>query len=377
MPRSVALVHDWLTGMRGGEKVLEAIAGHYPEAPIYTLLHLPGSVSAELEGHPIRTSFLNRAPGVARHYRRYLPLFPVAIEDLDLSAHDLVISTSHCVAKGVIPAPDAYHLCYCHTPMRYAWDQEHAYFPRRTGLVARLRGLVLSALRTWDVASAARVDHFLANSTFVAERIERYYRREATVLPPPVDTEFFTPAKAPSRRDYLLMVSALVPYKKVEVAARAARQLGIELRVVGTGPERERLERDAGSHEGAGRVRFEGRVEGERLRDLYRGARCFVQPGIEDFGIAAVESLACGTPVVAVDRGGVRDIVDHGEHGVLYPESTKSADSLAQAVDRAAQIGFNALDLRSRAEYFSTMRFADRLTSILEELPAPARRTAA
>ena len=189
-----ALVHDWLTGMRGGEKVLAAIASLLPGAPIHTLFHFPGSVSGALESHPVHTSFLQRAPGTRRHYRRYLPLFPAAVEGFDLAGHDLVISSSHCVAKGAIPPPGSLHVCYCHTPMRYAWDQEHAYFPRRDGVKARLRGLVLSRLRTWDVASAARVDAFVANSRFVAERIRRYYRREAEVIHPPVDVEFFTPS---------------------------------------------------------------------------------------------------------------------------------------------------------------------------------------
>jgi len=158
----VALVHDWLTGMRGGEKVLEVFAELYPEAPIYTLIHVPGSVGAALESHPIHTSFLQRIPGVGKRYRTFLPFFPAAIESFDLTGFDLVISTSHCVAKGAIPGPGARHLCYCHTPMRYAWDQEHTYFPRRRGLAARLRNLVLTGLRTWDVASLPRVDAFLA-----------------------------------------------------------------------------------------------------------------------------------------------------------------------------------------------------------------------
>ncbi|MDP9122668.1 MAG: glycosyltransferase, partial [Acidobacteriota bacterium] len=190
----MALVHDWLTGMRGGEQVLEALAGLFPSAPIFTLFHFPGSVSPALERHPIRTSFLQRAPGLRRHYRRYLPLFPAAIEEFDLADFDLVLSTSHCVAKGVLPHPGAFHLCYCHSPMRYAWDQEHAYFPRRRGPTARLRSLALQALRTWDTASSPRVHRFVANSRFVAARIRTYYGRTAEVVPPPVDVAFYTPA---------------------------------------------------------------------------------------------------------------------------------------------------------------------------------------
>ena len=269
----VALVHDWLTGMRGGEKVLEAIASLFPQAPIYTLFHFPGSVSQALERHPIHTSFLQRAPGLRGRYRSYLPLFPMAIEELDLTGYDLVISSSHCVAKGVIPSPDAFHLCYCHTPMRYAWDQEHAYFPRRHGATARLRSLALTGLRAWDAASAARVNQFVANSSFVARRIRSYYGRDAEVLHPPVDVEYFTPGSARETRktpqtqeNYCLMVSALAPYKRVDLAIAACDRLGIELRIVGDGPERKRLEELAGP-----KTRFLGQVEHRHLRELYPG----------------------------------------------------------------------------------------------------------
>jgi len=368
LPRGngVALVHDWLTGMRGGEKVLEEIAHLFPAAPIHTLFHFPGSVSKALENHPIRTSFLQRAPGLQRHYRSYLPLFPMAIEDFDLGAAELVVSSSHCVAKGVVPAPGALHVCYCHSPMRYAWDQEHAYFPRRRGVVARLRGAVLSSLRAWDVAASARVDHFLANSRFVAARIERYYRRTADVLHPPVDTGSFTPegrGEEDGEDGYCLMVAALAPYKRVEVAMAACASLGVELRVVGEGPERSRLEALAGP-----RSRLLGRVGDDELRTLYRGARFLLQPGVEDFGIAPVEALACGTPVVALAEGGVLDIVEDGVHGVLYelePEAGDHPAALAAAIDKARRIRFNGLNLRQRAEAFSRSRFRERFASLL------------
>jgi glycosyltransferase involved in cell wall biosynthesis len=370
-PPRVALVHDWLTGMRGGEKVIELIAGLYPEAPLYTLFHFPGSVSPAIESHPIHTSFLQNAPGIRARYRSYLPLFPVAIEELDLTAYDLIVSSSHCVAKGVIPSPDAFHLCYCHTPMRYAWDQEHAYFPKRTGVGARLRSLALSALRTWDVSSSSRVDLFVANSSFVARRIRTYYGRDAAVVHPPVDVDFFTPPSPPSRarrekddsEDYCLMVSALAPYKRVDLAIAACDRLGVELRIVGDGPEREHLAEIAGP-----RTRFLGHVEPRRLRDLYRGARLFLQPGVEDFGIASVEALGCGTPVVAVAKGGILDIVEDGRHGVLYPDWGGPAD-LAEAIDKARQMEFNGTELRSRAEAFSARRFTDRLQSLLSSRP--------
>lgn len=376
-PTRVALVHDWLTGMRGGEKVLEAIADLFPSAPIFTLFHHPGQVSEALERHPIHTSYLTGWPGSKRHYRHLLPFFPAAIEDFDLGDYPLVISTSHCVAKGVVPAPHALHLCYCHTPMRYAWDQEHTYFPRRRGPAARLRNLALTALRAWDVASAPRVDHFLANSRYVARRIERYYGRRADVLPPPVDTDFFTDRSgegAHSHRDggYALVVCALAPYKRVDLAITACQRLGLELRIVGRGPEERRLAQLAAQLAGS-KVRFLGRVDAEELRTLYQHATVFLQPGLEDFGIAPVEALACATPVVALGRGGVLDIVDDGVHGVLY-DPAPGADEIAlltAAIDKAAQIRFNALELMRRAQTFSRQAFTSRLRKCLSAMLHP------
>jgi len=373
----VALVHDWLTGTRGGERVLEAIASLYPGAPIHTLFHFPGTVSPALEAHPVVTSFLQGWPGARRHYRRYLPLFPAAVEDFDLGGYELVISTSHAVAKGAIPAPGAFHVCYCHTPMRYAWDQEHAYFPRRRGAAARLRGLALTALRGWDVASAARVDLFVANSRFVAGRIERYYRRRAALIPPPVDVEFFTPGEdARSNGEYCVAVAALAPYKRLEVAIAACARAGVELRIVGDGPERGRLEGIARRERRRGPgARLLGRLPREALRDQLRGALCLVQPGVEDFGIAPVEALACATPVVALGRGGVLDAVEDGVHGILVDDPGDAgglAAALAAGIDKCARIGWNTGDLRGRAEGFSLKRFIDRFRSLLAER-APGR----
>lgn len=356
----VALVHDWLTGMRGGENVLEAIASLFPESPIYTLFHFPGSVSPALESHPIYTSGLQAAPGLEKYYRNYLPFFPAAIEEHDLSSYDLIISSSHAVAKSVIPGADTYHLCYCHTPMRYAWDQELAYFPKRTGPAARLRALILAHLRRWDAATAERVHRFVANSSFVAERIRHYYDRPAAVLHPPVDTEFYTPGDG-SEGDYCLMVSALAPYKRVDLAMAACKRLNVELRVVGTGPERARLEAAGGDG-----IRLLGRVDAEALRELYRGASCVVQPGVEDFGISSVEALACGTPVVAFGRGGILDIVIDGEHGTLYTDEDR-AEALAGAIDKTRELRFNKLNLRGRAESFSKQRFVEGLRELLRK----------
>ncbi len=361
----VALVHDWLTGMRGGEKVLEQLCLLFPQAPIYTLFHFKGTVSDVIEGHPIHTSFLQRAPGIENHYRTYLPLFPVAIQDLDLSRYDLVVSTSHCVAKSVETGESGVHVCYCHTPMRYAWDQRKVYFPGR-GPMSWPQHAVLAALRQWDAATSDRVDTYVANSTFVRDRIRRYYDRDAIVVPPPVDVDFFTPQHRPgegSGRDpaFALMVAALSPYKRLDLAIEACRRLDLELRIVGTGPDRERLERSQGSG-----VRLLGHVSHEDLRDLYRAAVCFLQPGVEDFGIAAVEALACGCPVVALDQGGVRDIVESGRHGILFEEAS-GLEGLIAAVDKILEMKSNILDLRRRAEQFSVKGFVVRMQSVIQQ----------
>jgi glycosyltransferase involved in cell wall biosynthesis len=352
-------VHDWLTGMRGGEKVLEAILPHFPGAPIYTLFHFRGSVSSQIESHPIHSSILQRLPAAKRHYRRYLPLFPAAIERFDLSGYDLVVSTSHCVAKGAIASPGARHLCYCHTPMRYVWDQQQAYFPDQRGPIGHLRSWLLARLRRWDAATQGRVSEYAANSSFVAGRIRRYYGRQAEVIPPPVDTTFFTPGEG-EPGVYCLMVSALAPYKRLELGIAACQRLGIELRIIGTGTEERRLRRLAGAE-----ARFLGRVDGDALRAHYRGALCLLQPGVEDFGIASVEALASGCPVVALDEGGVRDIVTSGEHGILYDRGG-DPEALAAAIDKCRELGFNKLNLRGRAETFSEPRFRARFGAWLE-----------
>ena len=346
--------------MRGGERVLEHLLDFAPRAPIYTLFHFEGSVSEKIESHPVITSQLQHAPGSRKHYRRLLPLFPTAIDDFDFSSYDVILSTSHCVAKGARRVGQAYHVCYCHTPMRYIWDQEREYFPKRTGPVARLRGRVLEELRRWDVASADRVDQFVANSSFVAWRIERYYGRRAEIVHPPVDIDYFTPSDAP-RQPFCIAVSALAPYKRLDLAIAACAEAGCELRIVGDGPERARLERLASGT----RTRFLGRVPLEELRQLYRTALCFVQPGTEDFGIAAVEALATGLPVVALGAGGILDIVEDGRHGVLVP-APATASEIAQGIDKTRHIRFNESDLRVQSEQFSATRFRKGMETLLE-----------
>ena len=357
---AVGFVHDWLTGQRGGENVLAAMAGLAPRAPIHTLFHFPGSVDARIESHPIETSWLQGAPLLRSRYRHYLPLFPRAIESLDTRRHELVVSTSHCVAKGARPAPGGRHLCYCHTPMRYVWDQRRAYFPEPRGPVGWLRERLLDRLQRWDVRTAERVDVYLANSSFVADRIRRYYGRSAEVLPPPVDVDFFR-ATGEAREPFALMIAALAPYKKVDRAIEACGQAGVPLIVVGDGPERQRLSAQAGPD-----VRFAGRVDRPKLRSLLSRAAFYLQPGVEDFGIATVEALACGTPVLALGQGGVLDIVEDGVHGLLLESDDPVA--LAAGIDKLRRMGFNPMDLRSRAEEYSAERFETRLREHLRPL---------
>lgn len=362
----VALVHDWLTGMRGGEKVLERLALMFPDAPIYTLIHEPGSVSAAIESHPIRTSFIQNMP--ARHaYRWYLPLFPLAVRGLDLSPFDLVISTSHCAVKAVRTRPDARHLCYCHTPMRYAWDRFDDYFaPARVGWGRHLLiRPTIAWLRRWDRVTAARVDAFVANSRYVAGRIDSYYGRSAKVISPPVDTEFFVPGSNPEPDDFYLMVSALNPYKRVEIAIDAFNSMRRRLVVVGSGPDMARLERLAGPT-----VELRGRVDDPTLLDLYQRSRGFLLPNVEDAGIAPIEAMACGRPALVLAAGGAPEAVIDGTTGVHIADT--GPHGIQEAVDRAEGLTFNTDTIRAHAERYSAHEF-DRQISDFIDRESPAR----
>ncbi|MCX7973361.1 MAG: glycosyltransferase [Candidatus Aminicenantes bacterium] len=359
----VALVHDWLTGRRGGEKVLEALAEIFPQAPIYTLFHFSGSQIMEIEKRKIYTSFLQKAPFLHRYYRFYLPLFPLAIELFNLQEYDLVISSSHCVAKGIIPRPGALHIAYIHSPMRYAWNQYYAYFSsQRLSLFKRfLIPPQIHYLRLWDVSSSARVDYFIANSVNVAKRIERYYRRPAEVIYPPVDTDFFVPSKTDSRDDYFLIVSALVPYKKIELAIEAFNRLNKPLLVIGQGPEEKRLKKLASSN-----IRFLKNLSDEELRSFYQRARGFILPGEEDFGIATVEAQACGTPVVAFGRGGSLETVLPEITGLLFEEPT--VEALLETLDKFSRLPFNRTAIRQQAEKFSRSAFRNKMINFLNQV---------
>jgi glycosyltransferase involved in cell wall biosynthesis len=355
----VALVHDWLTGMRGGEWVLHEIARMFPDARIYTLVHRKGSVSPDLEQHPIHTSWLQIPSMGGRRWRYLLPFMPAAVENFNIPDADLVISTSHCVAKGVIPPPGAFHLSYVHTPMRYVWDQRVIYLKRMPKVFLPIAQARLARLRQWDMVSSARVDRLIANSRLVAWRIKHYWNRTAEVIPPPVDTDFFTPGG--ERGDHLLTVAALVPYKRVEVAVEVAKRLGRTIEIVGTGPQQSQLRRIAGDH-----VRFRGWLSRDELREAYRHAAALVVPNIEDFGMVTVEALACGTPVVGLASSGISDVIRNGRDGELADENT--VDALTDATDRVLQKRWDERELRQRTDVFSRSAFQMRFRFLLDRL---------
>jgi glycosyltransferase involved in cell wall biosynthesis len=356
-----AIVHDWLTGMRGGERVLEALCQLYPAAELFTLLHRRGSVTPVIERRRIHTSLAQHLPGIRHYYRHCLPLYPMLIEQFDLERFDVVISSSHCVAKSIITPPGTVHICYCHTPMRYAWDQFDAYFGRqRLGRAGtRVMRPVMAGLARWDRDTADRVDRYLTNSQHVAGRIRRYYNREALVVYPPVDTEFFHPDSAVPER-FALVVSALVPYKRLDVAIEASRLARMPLKIVGTGPDRVRLEQH-----GRGEVEFLGRVPDEDLRNLYRRAAFTLMTGEEDFGIAPLEAQACGRPVIALARGGALETVAPGETGMLVYSPTSEA--FAEAIVQAERRTFDPVVIRRHAERFGRARFADQIDAAVRE----------
>jgi glycosyltransferase involved in cell wall biosynthesis len=375
----VVLVHDWLTGMRGGEKCLEALGRRLPRARLLTLLHRRGSVSPAVEALRPRASFLNRLPGVHDYYRYLLPLMPLAAASLALPPCDLVVSFSHCAAKGVRAPRGAVHVCYCFTPMRYAWHMRESYFGR--GLKGRLLDEALARLRAWDRRTAAGVTHFVAISKTVQRRIDECYDRDSTVIYPPVDTDFFCPAEDPTpREDFYLAVSAFAPYKRLDLAAAACNRLGRTLVVVGSGQDERRLRRLAGPN-----VHFLGWRPDEVIRGLMRRCKALLFPGEEDFGIVPVEAMACGAPVIALGRGGAVETVlppggRHAPTGLLFAEQT--ADCLADAITtfEMRPDEFSPAAARRQALRFNKRRYEEEMLAFLGAAlrPAaePARRAA-
>ena len=356
----VAIVHYWLVGMRGGEKVLEEFCRLYPQADIFTHVYVPEKTSALIKRHRITTTFISRLPFAARFYKKYLPLMPAALEELDLTSYDLVISSESGPAKGVITHPNAVHICYCHSPMRYLWDQYQTY-RGNSGLLTRLfMSLTMPFLRVWDVSSAARVDRFVANSSFIARRIAKAYRRDAAVIFPPVDVDAFTIADAP-KRDFYLCAGQLVPYKRVDLAIAACNRLGRRLVIVGTGSETARLRAMAGAT-----IEFKGWASFEELQDLTRNCRALLFPGEEDFGIVPLEAMAAGRPVIAYGSGGALDTVVEGETGVFFHEQT--VEALQAAIEHCESVegGFDPQRIRRHALGFRRDVFRETFRAFVE-----------
>src|SRR5438105_1735437 len=357
----VALVHDYLNQYGGAERVLEELHALFPNAPVYTSMYWPAKMSATIRGLDIRTSFMQRLPLVTRNHQPFLLLYPLAFESFDLSGFDVVISNSSAFCKGVLTPPGTLHISYCLTPMRWVWNY-HAYVDReRLGFLARMvLPAAMSQLRAWDVATAQNVDRFMAISRTVAARIRKYYRRDATVVYPPVNCDAFQ--LGPIRvEDYYLIVSRLIPYKRIDLAVDAFTRLGIPLKIVGSGGrDLPALRARAGRN-----VEFVGGVPDAELKRLYAGCRALVFPGEEDFGIAPLEANASGRPVIAYAGGGALDTVVDGQTGVLFGE--QQVESLIGAIRRAEDTDWDSDGLRAHARRFDSQVFRERLLEFVGE----------
>lgn len=358
----VAIIHDWLVSYRGGERVLESIGRLYPDAPIFTLFYDPKNLPANLRNKDIRYS--KRLNRFRRIRKLLLPILPYFIENIALQEYDLVISTSSCVAKGIVPAPDARHICYIHSPMRYIWDQADQYLDDLRFIPGGrvFMRFISHRLRIWDAVSSSRVDRFIANSTFVASRVKRYYRRSAGVIHPPVCTdEFKRPGKHPAKDTYYLYAGAFVPYKRIDLAIEACKSLGRKLIVAGSGPLESSLRRIAGPE-----TEFVIQPDSAAWVGLMQGTKALIFPMLEDFGIVAIEAMAAGKPVIAFDKGGAQDFVIPDQNGVFFSEQT--AQSLADAIRTFEQKTFDAATIREFAERFTEVRFQDALQKEISDL---------
>jgi glycosyltransferase involved in cell wall biosynthesis len=358
----IAIIHDFLTQRGGGEKVLEVLHDMFPNAPVYTSVYNARSMPANYQSWDIRTSFIQKLIPIPVLYRAALLFYPMAFESFDLSEYDLVISSSSSFAKGVVTLPDTVHVCYTHTPMRYAWQTSGYVKSEKMSRVTRfLLAPGLHYLRNWDVTAASRVDYYIANSSVVAQRIRKYYRRECHIIYPPVETARFTPQKREGKSGYYIMVSRLVPYKRLDLAVRAFSQLGLPLKIVGTGRQEQTLRRLAGDT-----IEFLGFVDDETLPGLVAGAKAFIMPGEEDFGIAPVEANACGCPVIAYAAGGALDSQIEGVTGTLFFEPT--VESLCAAIKQFEQSQFNSAEICAHAQSFDEIIFRQKFSDFLEHV---------
>jgi glycosyltransferase involved in cell wall biosynthesis len=357
----VAIIHYWLVGMRGGEKVVEALCDIYPQADIFTHVYVPEMVSEKIRSHRVIPTFINALPRAARMYKSYLPLMPLALEQLDLRGYDLVISSESGPAKGVVPPPEALHVCYCHTPMRYIWNMYGDYRAGAGPLTRMLMPPLAHYLRMWDVSTAARVDSFVANSQTVARRVRRYYGADSTVIHPPVDTGAFSIADSKELGDFYLMAGELVSYKRPDLAVRAFNDMNLNLVVIGGGEMLDELRRLAGPT-----VKVMGSQPFEVLRQHYARCRALIFPGEEDFGMVPVEAMASGRPVVAFGRGGATETVVEGLSGVFFPE--QSVEAISAAVRSLGAMQLDPTKIAAHAAGFGRAQFAEKMRSHIESL---------
>lgn len=359
-PPRTAIVHYWLVAMRGGERVLERLLRLYPGADIITHVYDPTAVSDFIGSHKVRTTFIQRLPGARTHYQKYLPLMPWALEEMDLSDYDLVISSEAGPAKGVIVRPDAFHLCYCHSPMRYLWDH-YPQYRANSGMISRAAmSMLFPALRQWDICSAQRIDHIVANSNFIARRIRKSWGRSADVVHPPVDVSMFR--KSDTVADHYLWVGQMTPYKRADLVADAFTRLELPLVMVGTGELAADIAKRAG-----GNIRIIERLDYASLRQAYAECRALIFPAEEDFGIVPVEANAAGRPVIAFGRGGVRDSIVEEKTGLFFDR--QEVDSLIEAVQRFEkwQPHFNADEAVANARRFAPEHFDARISRIVSQ----------
>ena len=356
----VAIIHYWLVSMRGGERVLEELLRLFPQAEIFTHVADRSKLSPIILDRPLHETFIARLPFARTHYQKYLALMPRALEEIDLSQFDLVISCESGPAKGVIVPPHVPHICYVHTPMRYLWDQYPVYRSQLSGLKRAYFSMLAHRLRMWDVTSASRVDRFIANSQFVADRVQRYYHREADVVNPPVDLGLYRLPVPAQPRSYYLFVSQLVHYKRPDLVIDAFRGLNQKLLVVGEGEEAAQLARDLPNN-----VFMLGRVSNEDLAKLYGCAKALIFPGEEDFGIVPVEAMSCGTPVIAYGRGGILDSVTEGVSGVFFDRQDAACLQAAVLRFERTYARFDAQRISDLAQRFGAERFRREISMII------------
>lgn len=358
----IALVHDYLVQYGGAERVLEAFTELFPEASIYTLLYDKDAMHGVFSDRRIYTSFLQKIPGALKNHRVFPVFMPIAIEQFDFSKYDIVLSDSSSYAKGILTGPQTLHICYLHTPMRYAWDDCQKY-TQDFGLPSIIRKLVplfMSPIRLWDRSAADRPDHIIANSEFVRKRIRKYYRRESTVIHPPVNVNDFSIAKEADRKDYFLMVGRLIAYKRHDIAIEACNRLGVPLKIIGRGPEMDRLKKLAGKT-----VEFLGRVPDAELPKYYAECRGFIFPQEEDFGIVAIEAMASGRPILAYRGGDIPEHLEEGKMGVFFQEQT--VEAVEAAIRQFRDKDYDSEYIRGRALRFDTALFKEKIKEYIEE----------